>query len=406
MSPTLRERAMRAARRHRPHASDSMPASELADPRAWPSRRAPGDAGVLHEAAAAAIAAPTAREADAFDATARALLSAAMARGDGVALAQWLAAAPSVAVARHVRRLLSDVERDAVDAERLRTTLFALPLIVVAALTEGEGGLTLDGVLGHPQALAGMLRDARALAGCETLALANAVVGADAIDIRALPALLARALLPESATEVASARDLPPAPMELHGATERVFLRFVVGAVLTPPGIDPLADTRIGQWGSAMSRALADAWRVPGVSLLALARPPQRLVQAVQAGRSAQREVSAQIFASNAIRMLRASVGEPTAFVSAHRCADAEGGGELRVSLSSPFAPRAAEGFRCPIYAYETVAEVGAMLEALLIDCRVTNVRFLPGVQADVDPVTGGPLFFKDTVALPPARPQ
>jgi hypothetical protein len=398
--------AVRAARRHRPHASDSMPASELADPRAWASPRAPGDAGVLHEAAAAAIAAPTAREADAFDASARALLSAAIARRDGVALAQWLGAAPSAAVARHLRRLLSDIERDGGDAAGLRTTLFALPLIVVAALTEGEGTVTLDGVLGHAQALAGMLRDARAFAGCETLALGNAVVGADAIDIRALPTLLARALLPESAPGVATVLDLPPAPMELHGATERVFLRFVVGAVLTPPGVDPLGDTRIGQWGSAMSRALTDVWRVPGVSLLALPRPPQRLVQAVQAGRSAQREVSAQIFASNAIRALRASYGEPTAFVSAHRRADAEGGGELRVSLSSPFAPKTAEGFRCPIYAYETVAEVGATLEALLVDCRVTDVRFLAGVHADVDPVTGGRLFFKDADALTPARPQ
>jgi hypothetical protein len=194
--------------------------------------------------------------------------------------------------------------------------------------------------------------------------------------------------------------------MEVSGANERVFLRFVVGAVLTPPGVDPFADTRIGQWGIDLSRALAEAWRVPGVSLLALPRPPQRLVQAVQTGRAAQREVSAQIFASNAIRTLRASYGEPAAIVSAHRCVEAEGGGELRVSLSSPFAPRTAEGFRCPVYAYESVQEVGTMLETLLVDCRVTNVRFVPGVQADVDPVTGGPLFFKEAGASLPSGLQ
>ena len=37
------------------------------------------------------------------------------------------------------------------------------------------------------------------------------------------------------------------------------------------------------------------------------------------------------------------------------------------------------------------------MLDALLRDCRVSAVRFLPGVHADVDPVMGGPLFFKDS---------
>lgn len=383
-----------------------MPASELADPRAWPSTAAAGDARVLHQAAASAMAAPTAREADAWDEKARALLAAALARGDGAALAQWLAAAPSAAVARHLRRLLSDVERDGVETEDLHTTLFALPLIVVAAITEGERGVVLDGVLEQAPALAQMLRDARALAGCETFALASAVVGADAVDVPVLPALLSRARLPGPTAGLASALDLPPAPMEVSGANERVFLRFVVGAVLTPPTVDPFADTRIGQWGIGLSRALADAWRAPGVSLLALPRPPQRLVQAVQTGRAAQREVSAQIFASNAIRTLRASYGEPTAIVSAHRCAEAEGGGELRVSLSSPFAPKAAEGFRCPVYAYESVQEVGTMLETLLVDCRVTQVRFVPGVQADVDPVTDGPLFFKEAGASVPSGLQ
>lgn len=383
-----------------------MPVSDLADPRAWPAPSARGDAGALHEAAAAAIAAPTAREADAHDAAARALLAAAIARGDGAALARWLAGAPSPSVARHLRRLLSDIERDAADADGLRATLFALPVVFVAALTEGEGGVMLGGVLENAKGYAHLLREARAFAGCETIALANALVGVDSVDIRALPALLARARLPEEAAGVASALDLPPAPMEVDGATERVFLRFIAGAVLTPPGVDPLADPRIGHWGMAVSRALADGLRPAGVSLLALPRVPQRLVQAVQAGRSAQREVSAQIFASNAIRKLRASYGEPTAIVSAHRCAGAEGGGELRVSLSSPFAPKAAEGFRCPVYAYETVRDVGAMLEALLIDCRVADVRFVPGVHPDVDPVTGGPLFFKEADASTRARLQ
>jgi hypothetical protein len=131
------------------------------------------------------------------------------------------------------------------------------------------------------------------------------------------------------------------------------------------------------------------------VSVLALARAPARLLPAVQAGRAAQREVSAQLFASNAIRKLRASVGEPSAVISAHRAADAPGGGELRLSLSSPFETRDAEGFRCPLYVVDRVGDVLSMLTALLADCRVTDVRVVAGVHADRVAGSGMPLLFK-----------
>jgi len=164
--------------------------------------------------------------------------------------------------------------------------------------------------------------------------------------------------------------------------------------------INPLRAASIGGWGMRFALALAQQFARPGLSLLALPRPPQRLVMAVQTGRAAQREVSAQLFASNAIRKLRASFGEPTAIVSAHRAAGAPGGGELRLSLSSPFALREAEGFRCPLYAYEAVQDVASMLVGLLRDCRVAAVHLRPGIHADLDPVTGGPLLFKSVEAL------
>ncbi|MGC1817325.1 MAG: hypothetical protein WA900_06680, partial [Casimicrobiaceae bacterium] len=120
---------------------------------------------------------------------------------------------------------------------------------------------------------------------------------------------------------------------------------------------------------------------------------------ALRIGRTAQREIGAQVFASNAIRKLRASVGEPTAVISAHRAADAPGGGELRVSLSSPFEPRDAEGFRCPLHPYEAVRDVAGMLVSLLDDCRVSDIRVQPGVHPDVDATTGLRLLFKETDA-------
>jgi len=120
---------------------------------------------------------------------------------------------------------------------------------------------------------------------------------------------------------------------------------------------------------------------------------------AVQQGRAAQRDVSAQIFVSNALRRLRASVGEPTAVISAHHAPDAPGGGELRLSLSSPFETRDAEGFRCPLYPLDRAADVAALLAQLLHDCRVTDIRVLAGVHPDRDAATGLHLLFKsDTI--------
>jgi len=109
--------------------------------------------------------------------------------------------------------------------------------------------------------------------------------------------------------------------------------------------------------------------------------------------------VGAQLFASNAIRTLRAQVGEPVAVISAHRAAAAPGGGELRLSLSSPFDPRQAEGFRCPLFATDRASDVATMLVDLLHDCRVADVRILPGVHADRDPLTGLTLLFKPDAA-------
>jgi hypothetical protein len=105
--------------------------------------------------------------------------------------------------------------------------------------------------------------------------------------------------------------------------------------------------------------------------------------------------VGAQLFASNAIRAIRAAVGEPTAVISAHRAPDAPGGGELRLSLSSAFAPRDAEGFRCPLHPLDQPGDVAAMLVDLLRDCRVADVRVLAGVHPDRVPGTGQRLLFK-----------
>jgi hypothetical protein len=281
----------------------------------------------------------------------------------------------------------------------------AIPTVIVAGQEGAAAAGILPGTLPEPEALAAILRDHGALGGNRNFALADALVAADAIDIGGLPELLAWQRLPDAPAEAPASgatvaqRRLAPAPIPVAAGREAVSLRFLVGTALARAGTDVLAGATVGTWGIPFTRELGRQLGRDGVPVLALPRAPQRPLPAVQQGLAAQREVSAQIFVGNALRRLRAAVGEPSAVISAHRAAGAPGGGELRLSLSSPFEPRDAEGFRCPLYPLDRAADVAAMLVQLLRDCRVADIRVLAGVHPDFDRMTGLRLLFKpDTI--------
>lgn len=383
----------------------------IADPRSFPDPDAAApEVAALYRLAALSLAAETGQDADAADAALRAALATALSdAGAGAFLAALIAEAPSVAIARHLWRLLEALCRPAAaPGSGVAVTVFAMPVIVVAGIEGAPSAGTLSGVLPDPDALTAILRDHGAIGGNRTFALANALVGADAIDVGCLPELLAWQKLPGAAAEPQApgvagiARTLLPAPIPLVSGHEVVSLRFVLGTAIAAAGVDLLADAAVGKWGMPFTQALGRQIGGDGVSVLALPRAPQRPLPAVQQGRAAQREVSAQVFVGNALRKLRASVGEPSAVISAHRAPDAPGGGELRLSLSSPFEPRDAEGFRCPLYPLDRVADIAATLVQLLSDCRVADIRVLAGIHPDRDPATGLRLLFKpDTI--PPA---
>ncbi len=375
----------------------------IPDPRTFADvASAPAPARALYALAEASLGAATGQRADALDHELRDAMGARL-KDDGAVLAAAISGAPSVAVARHLWRALDAAWRDAAVSgdSGLAVTLFALPLVIVTGLeTAGDEG-TLPGILDDPAKLAAILGEFGAVKGNRTIALANGLVAADAIDIARLPEIHAWRRLPDALAPgaVLPARALAPAPLVFHAAREAVQLRFLVGTAIAKPGVDLLADAGVGRWGLPFTQELARQVGGGAVSVLALPRAPRRLLPAVSDGRAAQREVSAQIFASNAIRKFRGTVGEPTAVISAHRAPDAPGGGELRLSLSSPFEPRAAEGFRCPLYALDRVGDVVSMLVDLLRDCRVTDIRALAGVHPDREPETQLPLLFKpDTI--------
>jgi len=72
------------------------------------------------------------------------------------------------------------------------------------------------------------------------------------------------------------------------------------------------------------------------------------------------------------VRRLRSAVGEPTAILSAHRNAD------IRITLSSPFAPELVEGFRWPMHPLDDLHAVEDTVRNLFADMRVNDVRVLP----------------------------
>jgi hypothetical protein len=368
--------------------------TSIGDPRVWPPAAAAElYAEALHLHAEKSLAAATVPEAeqhsDAIADSFRALIE----KQDGVALAKIFESAPSAAIYRHLWRELARAEA-ASDDGAMAMTVFAFPLTIVAGLERDDGTATLPCVLPNVAEIAALLREHGALLGNQTFALADTLIAADAIDVRNLPAIYAWRELRGGSGAIAP-RNLSASPIVVDDRDARVHLRFIVGVAVAARGIDLVADNGVGKWGMRLTRMLGRALAPQQATVLILPHAPKRLSVALQQGRAAQREVSAQLFASGAIRKMRASVGEPVAVVSAHHAFDAPAGGELRLSLSSVFDPAQAEGFRCPLYRADQTSDVLNMLLALLQDCRVSDIRVLPGVHPDCDPTTGLRLLFK-----------
>ncbi len=358
----------------------------LPDPRAFPIY---DDAtpNPLIDLALASLAAELGVIQEKRDTELRGRLAALLAAGDVTEIADGLARAPTHAVQRHITRALASAHVEAGRARgdaTLPATVFAIPVVIVAA---NSGPLNVPGALPNIDEIAALMKANGALRGNENFVLSNALAPASALTLEKLPATLGW-WASAAATPVAIEKAALPVPAN----QESVFLRFLVGTALAGPGVDLLTANDTGKWGMPFTQAIAKQLGGGTLSLLAMPRPPRSPLAALMQGRAAQREVSLQLFATNAIRKFRGSVGEPEAVISAHRTTN---GGEVRLSLSSPFDEKGAEGFRAELQPTDRAQDVAVLMQDLLRECNVESVTVLADVFPDIDRESKLPMLFR-----------
>lgn len=358
----------------------------LPDPRAFPIYEG-NPTNPLIDLALASLAAELGVIQEKRDTDLRERIAALLIKSDTSEISDALTRAPSLAVQRHITRVLASAH---VEAGRVRgdaalpTTVFAIPVVIVAG---NPTPVNIPGALPNIDAFVALMKEHGALRGNQTFTMSNALAAASAFALEKLPASLDWwSLQTDNPVRVERAT------MAVPENQESVFLRFIVGTALAGPGVDLLTENDTGKWGMPFTQTVAKQLGGGTLSLLALPRPPRSPLAALFQGRAAQREVSMQLFATNAIRKFRGSVGEPEAVISAHRTAN---GGEVRLSLSNPFDEKGAEGFRAELHATDRAQDVAVAMQDLLRECNVASVTVLGDVFPDMDNETKLPMLFR-----------
>lgn len=365
----------------------------LPDPRVFQNNSSESNREVIEPALEAVhhyLAAPTQEEKERYAQSILDDLNASCAHNHLPSPEEWANAAPSAESARVLRRLIHVWEALPPADGVLGLRFFALPLIIVAA---AERPLKIRSVLGQREKVEALLREHHVLGDAEQWGISNTLCSAEAISGEAWGFWMqqqAKGL--EGGVE--SLQRIAPSDVVITVANqEQVFLRFLVGAVVVSSKTAWQSGAVIESWGMAMTECLSQQMAMPGVTVLALPRTPKSLASAVQEGRRLQREVSLQLFIGNAVRDCRSKYGEPSVVLSAHTLED--GSGEVRISISSEFSAKDAQGFRCPLFPDERVVDVQRAIETLLVDCKVQGVRVLQNIYADKELETGLTLLFK-----------
>ena len=179
-----------------------------------------------------------------------------------------LVRAPSLAVQRHITRLLASAHVDAGRARgdaSLLATVFAMPVVIVAG---NPTPVNIPGALPNISSIVALMKEHGALRGNQTFALSNALAASSAFALEKLPASLDWwAPLPDRAD---SPVRVERAAMAVPANQESVFLRFIVGTALAGPGVDLMTENDTGKWGMPFTQTFAKQLGGGTLSLLAL----------------------------------------------------------------------------------------------------------------------------------------
>jgi hypothetical protein len=350
----------------------------LPDPRRYPAR---GEPDRLLEMARASLSTgdPIARSV--HNDMLLSAIRACYAAGSDSELAAALAAATSATEHACLMQRAGEASEAPLATGEIGARLFALPLVIVAG---GREGATLGGALPDVEAVSALLSEHGALGDVQRFSLGNALCTVDRLEAVACGEL-ARAQVD---TLARLAPTFEPAPIVLPSADESVHLRFLVGVAWVSSEAKRWIGARdpVGKWATPLTHMIAGQLAQPNVTVLPLARPPVPLAMAAALGRAAAAELGFQLFVGGALRRARSSTGEPTVIVAAHRSDEAEAGGEVRITFSSPFDDAMCDAWRWPIGPADDLGAITASITGLLAECRVEGVVLVPEVQPDRHP--------------------
>lgn len=266
-------------------------------------------------------------------------------------------------------RLRQVVERPPVDAGR-HNLFFALPLVLVAG---SRGPLSLPGVLPDAAAVAALLREQGIFGADAEIELSERLATETQLAV-VRPSELAR----WRDDPAAALPDFEPQPLQVNG--EAVLLRFIVGVARQPAQAQAAVElnAKPGQWGLALTKLLAEQWKLDGLTLFPLPRSPQAWLPARHDGRTARLHIQFEVFASNMLRKLRQGGEQPVAVLSAHD------NDEIHVTLGAAANSEVWEGFVWPLQPLDRVDTVINVMVELLRECRLEQIHCLPEVMPAV----------------------
>lgn len=258
----------------------------------------------------------------------------------------------------------------------IHTTLFALPIIVVAASSQE---CTVPGILDNPDQVLQILRQHGVLAQDAEAVIAPGLVSAEAMAAFS-PAILYQwksGAIDTFRLDQQSPLNLPASP--IRAKEESAWLRFIVGAVCGSTARP--APIRLGglveKWGLELSQALGEQLKTANATVLAIPRAPQGWQEAQQNGRTVLLETRLQLTASSAIRAIRAKGCTPVAVIAAHE------NDEIRITFSSQEDAERWLGFVWPLSPADRVEHIQQFALMLLRDCQVYDVRVIDTLQPD-----------------------